>query len=278
MVSLEDQVVIVTGTSSGIGRATALAFARAGARVVSVARRAELLETLESELAQYGRPVLSIPTDLSEDEGMERLVKTVIQTYGRVDVLVNNAGLSIGGPLQEQNPAIIRQMVNLNVYAPMRLTQLVLPHMLERKQGHIVNVASVAAIFFSPGQTSYSPTRAAMLAFSKALRRELDGSGVRVSCVLPGWTLTGMTEKMSLNAMRAAGLFPPFTTIDSPETPARAIVNTVRNNRAFTILGGSGWVWADLFERISPALMNIYMRWFIQKEKFLRSMKDLGAH
>lgn len=277
MVSLENKVVIVTGTSSGIGRAAALEFARAGARVVSVARRAELLQELEKELAQYGKPVLSVPTDLTQDDGMEKLVETVIQAYGQVDVLVNNAGLSVGGAFQAQNPAIIRQMVNLNVYTPMRLTQLVLPHMLKRQQGHIVNVASVAGIMYSPGQCAYSSTRAAIVAFSKALRRELVGTGLNVSYVLPGWAVTAMLEKMPAAEMRAAGLLTPFMTLDKPEVPARAIVGVVRHNQTHVLLGGLQFAFADISERISPALIDLYMRWFVDKEKWLRGLKDLGA-
>lgn len=277
MLSLENKVVIVTGTSSGIGRAAAVEFAMAGARVVSVARRVELLQELETELAQFGKPVLSVPTDLTTDTGLEKLVATVIQAYGQVDVLVNNAGLSIGGPFQEQNPATIRQMVNLNVYTPMRLTQLVLPQMLKRQQGQIVNVASVAGIMYSPGQTAYSPTRAAIIAFSKALRRELAGTGINVSYVLPGWTLTAMMAKMSVAEMRTAGILTPFMTLDKPEVPARAIVEAVRRNRFGTRLGGLQFAIADFSERISPALIDLYLRWFADKEKWLRGMKDLGA-
>jgi short-subunit dehydrogenase len=208
---------------------------------------------------------------------MEKLVETVIQAYGQVDVLVNNAGLSMGGAFQEQDPAVIRQMINLNVYTPLRLTQLVLPHMLDKKQGHVVNVASVAGLTFMPGQAAYSPTRAAIVAFSKSLRRELDGTGVRVSYVLPGWTATAMLERMPVSEMRANGLLPPFTCVDQPEVPARAILEAVRRNRPRTQLGGLGWAFADLYERLSPAWMDFYTRIFLDKEKLLRGMQDLGV-
>lgn len=277
MISLENQVVIITGTSSGIGRATAVEFAKAGAQVVSVARRAELLTELEKELAQFGKPVLSVPADLTKDEDQEKLVETVLQAYGRVDVLVNNAGLSIGGPFAEQDPAIVRQMVSLNVYAPLRLTQLVLPAMLKRKQGQIVNVASVAGIAYSPGQCTYAPTRAAIVAFSKGLRRELAGTGVRVSYVLPGWTATAMLEKMPLEKMRANGLLPPFTRVDPPEVPARAILEVVQRQRPAIQLGGLGFVMADFSERLSPLLTDWLMGLLFEKEKLLHGMKDLGA-
>ena len=135
MYSLNGKVVIVTGASSGIGRAAAHAFAAQGAQVVLVARRANVLAKVKEELAQYGQPVLIVPTDVVQEEALQNLCRTVIQTYGQIDVLVNNAGISMGGVFQEHDPATMRKMVEINVYAPMRLTQLVLPLMLERKTG-----------------------------------------------------------------------------------------------------------------------------------------------
>ena len=276
MYSLNGKVVIVTGASSGIGKATAHAFAAQGARVVLVARRANILAEVKEELEPYGHPLLVVPTNVVEEEALQNLCHTVMQTFGQIDVLVNNAGISIGGAFEEQDAAIIRKMVEVNVYAPMRLTQIVLPLMLARKQGHIVNVGSVAGLVPSPGQVSYAPTRSAVISFSHALRRELAGSGVRVSMVLPGWTRTAMLEKMDLAEARASQALSPFMTLDDPAVPAQAIVDAVIHNRYRVRLGGSHFLLGDVMQRLSPRLTDWYIRTFIDTDKVVRVMKDLG--
>lgn len=275
--SLDDKVVIVTGASAGIGRATAHAFAAACCRVVLVARRADVLAEVKAELAQYGQPVLAVPTDIVREEEVQALVETVQQTFGRIDVLVNNAGVSLGGAFQQAGPDQIRQMVELNVYAPLRLTQCVLPQMLKQKQGHIVNVSSVAGVVAAPGQVAYATTRSAVIAFSHALRRELDGSGVRVSLVLPGWTRTGMLEKMPESDLRAAGLLNAWITLDPPEVPARAIVDAVRYNRYQVMLGGLQFFVGDIMHRVTPRWLDLYYRWFVDKAKWLKVLEKLGG-
>jgi NADP-dependent 3-hydroxy acid dehydrogenase YdfG len=275
--SLDDKVVIVTGSSAGIGRATAHAFAAAGCRVVLVARRAEVLAEVKAELAPYGRPVLAVPTNIVREDEVQALVATVEQAFGRIDVLVNNAGLSLGGAFQQAGPEQLHQMVELNVYAPMRLTQCILPLMLKQKQGHIVNVSSVAGVVAAPGQVAYAATRGAVITFSHALRRELAGSGVRVSLVLPGWTRTGMLEKMPESELRAAGLLNAWITLDPPEVPARAIVDAVRYNRYQVMLGGIQFFVGDRMHRVSPRWMDLYYRWFVDKAKWLKILENLGG-
>lgn len=276
MYSLNGKVVIVTGASSGIGKAAAHAFAAQGARVVLVARRANVLAEVKEELAQYGQPVLDVPTDVVQEEALQNLYHTAVQTFGEIDVLVNNAGVSMGGAFQEQDASAIRKMVEINVYAPMRLTQIVLPLMLARKQGHIVNVGSVAGLVPSPGQTTYAPTRSAIITFSHALRREIAGSGVHVSMVLPGWTRTAMLEKMDLSEARASQALSPFMTLDDPAVPARAIVDAVRYNRYRVRLGGSQFLFGDMMQRLSPRLLDWYLRVFVDTDKVVQVMKDLG--
>ncbi len=275
-VSLLDKVALITGASSGIGKATAHAFAAAGAAVVLAARRADLLEQVKAELAAYGKPVLAVPTDIVQEADLQTLRQSIADAFGRLDVLVNNAGLSLGGPLQESDANAIHSMVELNVYATIRVTQVFLPQMLALRQGHIVNISSVAGLIHSPGQAAYAATRGAVIDFSHALRRELAGSGVRVSVVLPGWTRTPMIEKMDLRLMRAAGIMPPQTTLDNAEVPARAIVDAVSENRSQVTLGGLGFAFGSLMHRLSPSLLDWYYRFFTNKPKMLQVLKDLG--
>jgi short-subunit dehydrogenase len=277
MFPLKDKVVIITGASSGIGRATAHAFAAHGSRIVLVARRAHLLEEVQKELAQHGnRSTLSVPTDIVIEDDLQNLYNIVIREFGTIDVLVNNAGVAVGGAFQHQDYDQVRKMVEINVFAPMRLTQLVLPLMLERNQGHIVNVGSMAGLMHSPGQTSYAPTRSAIISFSHVLRREIAGSKVRVSLVLPGLTRTAMLEKMDVDEMRKSKILMPFTNLDDPSVPANAIVNAVIKNRLQVPLGGIQYLLGDFLHRLSPRAMDWFYRVFMHTDKVVQVMKNLG--
>lgn len=278
--TLHNKVVIVTGASSGIGRAAAEVFCEAGAWVVLVARRQNLLQDLEAELSHYGQPILSVPTDLTNDEQIDHLVATVMQKFGRIDVLVNNAGLSMGGPLAELDVVAIHQMIEVNVYGPIRLTHAVLPIMLKQKEGHIVNVSSVAGLIATPGQAAYGATRAAIISFSDALRRELDGGNIHVSCIHPGWTKTAMLDKISQPELMEAGLLNPLMTLDEADVPARAIVEAVRYNQPRVVLGGLQMVGGAFLSRLSPDLADLLFRVvfrFNDKDRFLQVLKQLGV-
>ena len=187
---LEGEVVFITGASSGIGRALAFAFARRGARLVLVARTVEQLEAVRREVEPYTTAVLVIPTDLTDPQQMEHAVDLTLNTFGGIDILVNNAGLSMAGRLQDQDPEALRRMIEVDLWAPVRLTQLVLPQMLTARHGTIVNVGSSFSRVAMPLFTSYVAAKSGLASFTDALRREVDGTGVHAMLVLPGWAHT----------------------------------------------------------------------------------------
>ena len=123
---------------------------------------------------------------------------------------------------------------------------------------------------------SYAPTRSAIISFSHALRREVEGSGVRVSMVLPGWTRTAMLEKMDLTEARTSQALSPFMTLDDPAVPAHAIVDAVIHNRYRVRLGGIQFLFGDIMQRLSPKLVDWYLRAFVDTDKVVQVMKDLG--
>jgi short-subunit dehydrogenase len=276
-VSFESKVVIVTGASAGIGQATAHLFAKAGANVVLVARRLEALNAVKEELAAYNSSAITISADLSKEEDLQRIYRTVMQHHHRIDILVNNAGTAHGGALDDLDAHQTGQMIAINIYGPIRLTQLVLPSMRKQNSGHIVNVSSTAGPIAPPGEAVYAATRSAMLTFSHSLRRELAKSGVGVSVVLPGWTRTAMVGQMNEQALRAAGLLTPFMAFDDPAVPAKAIFDAVRHKRPQTMLGGPAFSFADLLGRISQNWLDLYYRWFMDTEKVCKAMRNLGA-
>ena len=280
-IDLRGHVVIITGASAGIGRATARAFAAQGVRLALVARRAEALAEVAAELTRdfTAAPAtrLSLPADVTRSDDLQRVVETTLRQFGQIDVLVNNAGLSLGGPLESQPESALRQMINVNVYGPLRLTQLVLPVMLKQQRGHIVNVSSMMGLLEPPGATSYVATRAALRGFSRALRRELAGTGVTVSTVFPGWTQTAMTDKVDRGQLRAANLLGPLITIDAPAKPAQAIVDAVRFQRAETLLGGPRLIIGGHLVGLSSRLTDLYYRWFSDRVAALEALRDLGV-
>jgi short-subunit dehydrogenase len=279
--SLTGRVVIITGASSGIGRAAAHAFARAGAKIVLVARRSEPLAAVEAELACYKGVTLIIPADVTQNEALEQVVETTLRTFGRIDVLVNNAGISRGGPFVALDPDDLRQLTLLNVYGPLRLSHLVLPVMQRQGSGHIVNMSSMAGLLTAPGLAAYNATRSAIIAFSDSLRREVEGTGIYVSTILPGWTRTAMTSNLDEAEMRATGLITPLVNFDPPEVPAQAIVEAVRYRRSQLTMGGPEIQAVAWQNRHSPRFMDFLYRWYfrllVDRRRFIETQRGMGS-
>lgn len=275
--SLRNKVVIITGASAGIGRAAAHLFAEVGSCVVLVARRMDALNKLKDELAVHNQTSLAIPVDVTKDQDLQQLYGTVMEHYGRIDVLVNNAGVALGGPLVDYESERIQQVLAVNLYGPIRLTQLVLPVMLKQQSGHIVNVSSPAGVLALPGETVYNASRSGLTTFSESLRRELAGRGVDVSVVMPGWTRTEMIEQMNEQRLRRAGLLMPLMTIDDPRVPAQAILDCVLYKRRRVLLGGPAFYVVDFLGRVMPQGLDWYLRRFMNAEQVCAVMKDLGA-
>jgi short-subunit dehydrogenase len=184
---LSGKRVLVTGASRGIGRSLAAAFARAGAEVALVARDGAALEALVGELGGTAHPA-----DLLDPEQRNRLVHRVEDEAGPIDVLVNNAGLAHDGPLWESTAEQLDAQVQLNLTVPLELCRQAIPRMLRRGGGHLVNVASLAALASVPGMTTYAATKAGLAHGAAALRDELQGLPIAVTTVMVGGVPTDM--------------------------------------------------------------------------------------
>lgn len=194
---LADQVAIVTGASSGIGEATALALAEAGAKVVIAARRADRLETLAQRIRQQGGTALAIAADVSDETQVISLVNQTQAEYGRVDILINNAGVMLLGPIDGANTEDWRRMVNINVLGLMYATHAALPLMKAQGAGHIVNLSSVAGRVANAGSGVYNATKWAVGAFSEALRKEVYQHHIRVTIIEPGLVATELPQHIT---------------------------------------------------------------------------------
>lgn len=190
MSRLSGQVAIVTGASRGIGEALARACRREGMRVVVSARGAEALEVLARELDPSGVEVVAAPGDVGDRACAEDLVRTAEARFGRVDVLINNAGLAIGGRIADTRPEDVELQVRVNFLGSYYCTRFALPGMIARKRGHVVFMDSVAGLKYSPGGSIYSATKFAVRALAEALRNEVQEHNVKVTAIYPGITAT----------------------------------------------------------------------------------------
>jgi NADP-dependent 3-hydroxy acid dehydrogenase YdfG len=189
-VDLSGQVVAVTGASSGIGEATALACARAGAAVSLAARRLDRIEQLAERIVGEGGTAIAVETDVGEEDQAQRFVERTGSELGRLDVLVNNAGVMLLGPIAGAPTEEWRRMIHANVFGVLYCTHAALPLMQEQGTGHIVNVSSVAGRFARAGSGVYNLTKFGVGAFSEALRQETAEAGIRVTLIEPGAVAT----------------------------------------------------------------------------------------
>jgi len=193
---LKGSVAVITGASSGIGEAVAVAFAQRGAKVVLAARRKERLDDLADRIERAGGTALSVRCDVSEPDQLSALPAFVKEAFGPCDILVNNAGIPGGGRFADLTYEQIAKIVNVNVLGVMYGSRAFVPGMIERGRGHIVNVASLAGRFATPGAAVYGASKHAVVAFSESLFYEVERHGVLVTSVNPGFVATeGFTQQ-----------------------------------------------------------------------------------
>jgi short-subunit dehydrogenase len=225
-VDFKNKVVLITGASSGIGKQTAIEFAKLGSNIILVARRKNKLEQVENELKQFNIKTLVCSCDVSKKDQVEKMSKIVLEKFNFIDILVNNAGFAIYGSVYDLSVNDIESQMETNYFGMVYCTKNFLPLMLEKKSGHIVNVASVAASFGLPGIASYCASKFAMLGFSEGLKHELNGTGVGITVVSPIMVKTDFFDHPSFEKM------PKYSpTSLSAKTVAKAIVKASSSSR-----------------------------------------------
>jgi len=218
----------VTGASSGIGAATAVACGRAGMRVVLAARRADRLAGVADQVRAGGGEARVVPTDVADEAAVRALVDGTVDAWGRLDVLVNNAGVGILATLEQTTAAEFERILRVNFLGAVYGVRAALPHMRRQGSGHIVNVASVLGKRASPFRAAYVASKFALVGFSEALRLEVHGTGIHVTCVCPIGTATEFHE-VEPNRLGVPGRGGP---IQSADHVARAILRALRRPRA----------------------------------------------
>ena len=221
---LDGKTAVVTGGASGIGKATALEMARAGARVIVADVNEEGGAAAQREAEGMGLKLEYMKLDLTDPQSIDRFSAQVLERCGRVDVLANVAGWGKVQPFVENTPEFWERVLAVNLTGPVRLTQKLLPKMMEARAGKIVNVSSDAGRVGSLGETMYSAAKGGMIAFTKSLAREAARGGVNVNCVCPGPTDTPLMQAVPEKFREAFVKAIPFRRIGKPQEVADAIL------------------------------------------------------
>ena len=252
---MKDKVAIITGASSGIGLATAKEFARLGASVVLAARRGDLLKEIEKEIKQNGHEAFAVETDVTQEEACKLLIEKTIEKYGRIDILINNAGISMRALFRDVEISVLKQLFDVNFWGAVQCTKYALPHLI-RSKGVVVGVSSLAGFTGLPCRTGYSASKYALHGFLETLRIENLRNGLHVLILCAGFTKSDIRKK----ALTADGSQQGFTPREEekmmmPEDVARAIVKALRNRRNYVILTLEGKIIA-IVKRIAPRLVE----------------------
>ena len=191
---MKNKVVIITGASSGIGKACAWIFAQAGAQVVLASRNLEKLNLVCKELQEDGFTALSVQADVSKEADCQRLISEAIAAFQGVDVLINNAGITSDQIFLRMKDEEWDKVIDTNLNGVFNLTKIFVKNMIKNKKGRIINISSISGLMGNPGQVNYSSSKSALNGFTKSLAKELGSRNITVNCVAPGYIDTDMTS------------------------------------------------------------------------------------
>ena len=260
---VQGTTVVITGATSGIGRETALEFAKAGARVVVAGRREERLQELVALIEARGGEALGVKTDVAEEAQVEALMAAAIGRFGRIDTLVNNAGVGIAAKFAEQSIEDFRRVMEINFWGAVHACKAAVPQMKAQAGGGvIINVSSIFGKRGMPFETAYCASKFALAGFSESLRVELMSEGIDVSTIFPGAVKTEIFEaaanQTSINLGDMSANFPKFPA----EQMARIIVQDARFPQP-EIVAALDAMAIDLVNKFAPGLMDLALGWTV---------------
>lgn len=237
---MKNKVVIVTGGSSGIGKGCAEVFGKAGAKIVITGRNQERLEEAKAELEAKGIEVLAIVSDVRREEDNHQMVEQTLAHFGKIDILINNAGISMRALFEDVPLDVIRQVMDINFWGAVYATKYALPHILKSK-GSVVGVSSIAGYRGLPGRTGYSASKFALQGFLEALRTELIDEGVHVLIACPGYTASNIRKRALVKDGKAQGDSPrDESSMMTAEECATHILRAVRKRKKILTLTRQG--------------------------------------
>ncbi|TVQ35152.1 MAG: SDR family oxidoreductase [Spirochaetaceae bacterium] len=256
MYQFQDRVAIVTGASSGIGRATAVLLARRGARVVAAARNAAQLDALAEEVYRFGGTLLAQPTDVTDAAQCAALVRRAVDSFGTIDILINNAGISMRALVIETDTSVLRRLMEVNFWGTVHCTKAALPHLLQSRHAVLVGISSVAGFHGLPARSGYSASKFAMHGFLESVRIEHLPDRLQVLIVAPGFTRSDIRR----HALKADGTEQAETPMDeahlmTPERVAAHILHAIRWRKRNRLISFEAQFIA-LTQRILPRLVD----------------------
>ena len=266
MKDIKDKVVLVTGAASGIGRATALGFAWEGADLVIADIDYDGLKNTADLIRALERRVLAVRTDLSDRDNVKDLCGNALKEFDRVDILINNAGVALYAEVADMDLSEWDWVMGVNLWGPIYTTHYLLPSMVERGQGHIVNVSSLAGLFNPPAHGAYAAAKCALAGMSDVLRTEVERFGIGVTVVYPGAVKTDMLYTIKLKGFDDGIMNFARRFGTSPERMAKKIISAVKKNRPEVIMDLSGALY--LLKRVSPSVgRRVSRAWLSQMLK-----------
>lgn len=266
MQEIAGKVAVVTGGSRGLGPLIARALARRGMDVALAARTTAELQQVAESIAKPGVRTLAVTADVTTEAGRDELVKRTHAELGPIAILVNNAGIENTAAYDEQDPAEIARMVEVNLVAPMLLSRAVLPSMLEHGEGHIVNMASLAGKLGLAYDIAYSSSKSGLIQFTEGLRAEYHGRGVSASVICPGFVedvgmYANLSAETGVRASRMAGTSPPAKVVS-------AVVRAIRRDVPEIIVNPGPMRLVSTFAELSPGAFERVFRRFGTNDMF----------
>jgi short-subunit dehydrogenase len=265
---IRDQIVVITGASSGIGRETALMFGERGATVVLAARNETALASVAKEVERIGGRASAVVTDVARWEQVARLARQAAERFGRIDTWVNNAGVSAYATVEELTVAEIERVIQVNLLGEIYGMKAALPYLKRQGHGTIINVASALAERAVPLQAAYCASKHGIKGFTEALRLELarEQSGITVTLIEP----SSINTPLFTHARSKMGVAPmPIPPIYEPRVVAEAILFAAEHSRRTIVAGGAGKL-ITVMQRISPVLLDRYM---LQGDRMVKAQK-----
>ncbi|MFP3861127.1 MAG: SDR family oxidoreductase [Bacteroidales bacterium] len=252
---MKDKVVIVTGASSGIGKACVYRFANQGAKVIFGARNKEKIEEIALDLKNQHKEVIAVQTDVSDPDSCKNLIDTAVKNFGKIDVLINNAGVSMRGLFENTGIEVIKKLMDINFWGTVYCTKFALPYLLETK-GSVIGVSSIAGFQGLPGRTGYSSSKFAMHGFLETLRIETLKKGLHVLVAAPGFTATNVRKSALGPDGNPQGESPRNEhKMMKPEDVAKVIEKGIKKRRRTIIMTTEGKLTVFL-NRIIPKYMD----------------------
>lgn len=255
MTTISGKFVLLTGASRGLGPRIARALAEHGAHLALAARSEEQLQSTRNNLSDFPVRTIAIPGDLTQPAYRQDLIAATLAAFGRLDILINNAGVETEGAYLDLSWEAIQENLEINLLAPMQLTYLALPHMLAQQQGHVVNIASIAAKAGTPYAATYCGAKAGLAEWTRGLRLEFAGSGIHFSTIFPGYvTEVGMFARFNKTP-------PPLVGFCTPAQVTAAVITAIQREQIERVVNSQPVRLLSMISELSPVLGD----WLLKK-------------